>query len=387
MTAHILIGDVRPRVQYVGNGAQTAFPYPFPVFAADDLRVYLNDTQATSGFTVSGAGSSDGGTVSFTDPPGDGVRVTLLRRLDIARVTDFLAGGPLRADTLNDALDYLTAVSQQLDADISRAVRLAPGGTDSATTTLPSPKAGALIGWDESATALVNDPVNTAAITARIAEASQAAVAAITVRADEAELLSGDAAMSARRAGLDGAAARAAATTAEAWADLSALTDWTERMNDLGVHRRLLVAGSDPYAVIGGGTADRAAGTVLTVVGEASLQGLGYVAARFAVASATAGAAVTLDLADGEMQALTLTADTAVTLPDPPAGTGYSLTLKLIQDATGGRAPTLSQADTTAAVWLAGAAPAWRTAAGAFDVVVVTHDGTDLMASCVGGHG
>ncbi|MEO5374721.1 MAG: hypothetical protein H7840_10630 [Alphaproteobacteria bacterium] len=37
MTDHIQIGDVSPRIQYVANGSQTAFPYPFPIFATGDI--------------------------------------------------------------------------------------------------------------------------------------------------------------------------------------------------------------------------------------------------------------------------------------------------------------------------------------------------------------
>jgi hypothetical protein len=90
-------------------------------------------------------------------------------------------------------------------------------------------------------------------------------------------------------------------------------------------------------------------------------------------------------LADGEVQAFTLGADTVFTLPDPPAGEGYAVTLKLVQDATGNRTPTVQQADASPARWLGGSAPAWRTAAGAIDVVVLTHDGSDLIAAHVGG--
>ncbi len=131
-----------------------------------------------------------------------------------------------------------------------------------------------------------------------------------------------------------------------------------------------------------------------TVSGDLSVGGrlnvpqeIHYTLARYSVGQATVGASHTLDPAAGEYQALTLNDDTVVTLPDPPAGHGYAVTLKLIQDATGGRSPTFLKADATAAVWLADAPPVWKTAAGARDVVVLTHDGTDLLAAHVGGTG
>jgi hypothetical protein len=412
MTAHIQIGDIRPRIQYVGDGAQTAFPYPFPVFSEGDLRVYLDDTRVTSGFSVTGAGESDGGTVTFASAPANGARVTLVRHLDIQRVTDFQAGGPLRAATLNDELDTLTAVDQQLDDALRRAVRLAPGAGETADLTLPAPTPGAILGWNETGTALVNDPLNTAGLSD--------AVAAIMDASDVA----GE---------VPGLAARA-----EAWADDAALSAWMATVSEVGgsgggvgpgdditiasltttgtvsVGGALVVAGST-MSVWGRSlmaAADAAAGRSLLDLGSAArteaadyataLQGLtadsavqpgdsvslgtvDYTVGRYTVTAASVGASRTVDLEDGEFQRLTLTDDTAITLPDPPSGRGYSITLKLIQDATGGRAPTFAQVDTTAAKWLGGSAPPWQTATGAFDLVVLTHDGTDLIAAHVGG--
>ncbi|MQX36810.1 hypothetical protein [Roseospira navarrensis] len=127
-----------------------------------------------------------------------------------------------------------------------------------------------------------------------------------------------------------------------------------------------------------------AADTAIQPGANATLALIDYTLARFAVTAASVGAAHTVSLADGEYQALTLTADTALTLPDPPAGRGYSITLRLIQDATGGRTPTLQQADATAAKWVGAAAPTWQTTAGAGDLVAVTHDGADLIVTHIG---
>jgi hypothetical protein len=110
-----------------------------------------------------------------------------------------------------------------------------------------------------------------------------------------------------------------------------------------------------------------------------------YTVGRFAVTAASVGASHTVALNDGEFQPLTLTGNTDFVLPDPGGNKGYSITLKLIQDATGSRAPTFAQADATSARWLGGSAPTWQTAPGAFDVIVLTHDGTDLIAAHVGG--
>jgi hypothetical protein len=66
MTEHLQIGDVSPRIQYVGNGSVTAFTYPFPIFESADLLVYLDDALQADGYDVFGAGATAGGSVDFS---------------------------------------------------------------------------------------------------------------------------------------------------------------------------------------------------------------------------------------------------------------------------------------------------------------------------------
>jgi hypothetical protein len=120
---HIKMPDVAPVVRYAANGTQTEFDYPFPIFASEDLAVYLNGAPQVSGFDVSGAGVTLGGTVTFDDAPDAGVVVTLERRVPLERMTDFLEGGDLSARSLNNELDYLTAEVQQLARDQATVMR------------------------------------------------------------------------------------------------------------------------------------------------------------------------------------------------------------------------------------------------------------------------
>ncbi len=150
MTQHIKISNVAPRIQFIGNGLTTQFIYPFAIFRNEDLEVYLNDARQVAGFTVSGAGSSSGGAVTFGVAPGAGVVVTLRRRLAIQRVTDFQESGDFRAATLNDELDYQTAALQNLAAEVAMTVRAAP--TDRpAGLVLPkkAERAGKILGFDD----------------------------------------------------------------------------------------------------------------------------------------------------------------------------------------------------------------------------------------------
>jgi len=130
MSENIVIGDVRPRIQAVGDGVQTSFIYPFPIFQEKDLEVYLDETLQDSGYTVNGVGQSAGGTVEFMIAPGVNVVVTLRRYLKIERTSDFAEGGAFHAAVINQELDYLVAVAQQNEVQFERSLQLDPTDSD-----------------------------------------------------------------------------------------------------------------------------------------------------------------------------------------------------------------------------------------------------------------
>ena len=134
------ISAVTPRVQYtVGSTPDSTFDYSFAIFEDADISVYVGSTlkTLTTHYTVSGAGTTSGGTVTMTS--GNAVSnatVTLVRNITIARTTDFPASGAFQVDSLNTELDRITAVQQELEDDIGRSLRLAD---EDATATLTIP--------------------------------------------------------------------------------------------------------------------------------------------------------------------------------------------------------------------------------------------------------
>lgn len=116
------------RIQYRGNGEVTEFFYNFVIFAAGDMEVYLDDALQVSGYEVVGAGDKEGGKVVFEKAPASGVLVTLSRKLEISRRSDFQEGGVLRSKILNYEFDYIVACLQQISAAIDRTMicRLMP---------------------------------------------------------------------------------------------------------------------------------------------------------------------------------------------------------------------------------------------------------------------
>lgn len=115
MTEHIKMPDVTPIVRYVASGAQDTFAYNFPIFASEDLAVYVDGALQASGFTINGAGITGGGTVVFDAAPAMDAVITLARELPIERVTDFLEGGDFSAQSINNELDYVIAALQQVN--------------------------------------------------------------------------------------------------------------------------------------------------------------------------------------------------------------------------------------------------------------------------------
>lgn len=156
MPAHVVINDVLPSIQYLADGVQSAFIFPFAVFKAGDLQVWADAERLLSGFTLSGVGDSSGGTVQFAAPPAAGIRLTLRRRLTLERRTDFQTDGIIRSKTLNDELDYQVAAVQQVAEEVGRAIRRSPTSGNAADLTLPEPESGRALKWSADGLALVN---------------------------------------------------------------------------------------------------------------------------------------------------------------------------------------------------------------------------------------
>lgn len=212
MADHIQINDVTPRVIYTADGVQTAFTFPFAIFKAADLEVWLDTVKQVSGFTISGAGATSGGNVTFAAAPGAGVKVTLRRQLGLARTSDYQADGVIRAKTLNDELDYQVAAIQQVAEQASRAIARPVTSASTAALTLPDPVAGKAIGWNADATGLTNDPADFAATVTSVT--AQAGIA--TSKAAEAATASSSSQFYRDQAATYAAAAAASAEAAAA---------------------------------------------------------------------------------------------------------------------------------------------------------------------------
>ena len=119
------------RVDYTGNGSTTVFPFTFRIFAATDLVVTSAtpagvETQLVlnTDYTVSGAGSYNGGSVTLGSALASGDTITIQRVLDITQETDLRNQGAFFAETHEDVFDRLVMVGQQLQEQIDRCAKL-----------------------------------------------------------------------------------------------------------------------------------------------------------------------------------------------------------------------------------------------------------------------
>jgi len=129
--------------EYSGNNSTKVFSYTFYVLSEDQIAVYLDGVSQSAGYTVADVGNPAGGTVTFNVAPGSGVAVKIVRETDVIRSTDFIEGGSLGAETLDDDQDYQTMIIQELDQGVMK--------IDNATGE-----------WDAGGNRIINvgDPVN-----------------------------------------------------------------------------------------------------------------------------------------------------------------------------------------------------------------------------------
>ena len=120
------VNDLTPRVQYVASAAQTDFVYPFPIFEDANLTVVVDGvTKALdTDYTVAGAESDTGGTITFLVAMAGNEIVTIYRDLAIERLTDFQQNGTFASASFNNELDRITLVQQELAMKGDRALRV-----------------------------------------------------------------------------------------------------------------------------------------------------------------------------------------------------------------------------------------------------------------------
>lgn len=159
------VSSTTTKNSYSGDGSTVAFAYAFKIFADADLEVIIRASAGTettktltTHYTVSGAGSDSGGTVTFTtgNTPASGETVVIRRKLTLTQGTDYVENDPFPANSHEDGLDRLTFIAQGIQEELDRSFKVSktnsittPEFTDDAST-----RASKLLGFSSDGNSL-----------------------------------------------------------------------------------------------------------------------------------------------------------------------------------------------------------------------------------------
>lgn len=149
---------------YAGNGATTAFAFPYRFLQDNDLQVYIVVTDGTAtlqtlttDYTVSNNGDETGGTVTMIVAPASGETLLIERQTDQTQSADYVNNDPFPAETHEDALDKLTLIAQEEGADGDRHITFPAGDAASPTLPISSTRKNKLLGFDGGGGLLLYD--------------------------------------------------------------------------------------------------------------------------------------------------------------------------------------------------------------------------------------
>ena len=156
---------------YTGNGSTSAFTYNFKIADDDDIQVIIraaNGTETvktkTTHYTVSGVGSNSG-TVTFTagNIPTGTQTIILRRSTPQTQELDLIENDPLPANSIETAYDKLTQISQELQEQIDRSIKLSRTNTITSTefTVGAADRANKILAFDANGEIAVTQELGT----------------------------------------------------------------------------------------------------------------------------------------------------------------------------------------------------------------------------------
>jgi len=146
---------------YSGNDSTDTFAYTFKITSDSEMQVIIRSSTGTetvktltTHYTVSGAGVAGGGNVVFTtgNIPATGETVILRRSTTQTQAMDLIDNDPIAADTIETAHDKSIAISQELQEELDRSLKVSRTNTISSSdfTTSATDRANKAIGFDDS---------------------------------------------------------------------------------------------------------------------------------------------------------------------------------------------------------------------------------------------
>jgi hypothetical protein len=146
------ISDVARRIIYSGSAGVGPYSFAFEVLEQTDVAVYKNTTLLTLTTDYTVTINVDGtGSITLVSPAVAADDITLIGARAIERTSDFVTGGDLFANTLNDELDSQTIFAQQQQDEINRSMKMAPWTNTAFNTQLPDPQPNKFLAFNATA--------------------------------------------------------------------------------------------------------------------------------------------------------------------------------------------------------------------------------------------
>lgn len=156
------ISDVTRRVVYTGSAGVGPYSFSFEILANTDIAVYKDSTllTLTTDYTVT-INANGTGSVTLVVAATAGNNITLVGDRAIARATDFVTGGDLFANSLNDEFDSLVIFSQQTDEKAERGLKAPVTDPTDINMVLPSKtsRAGKIMAFDSVGNPTVGEEI------------------------------------------------------------------------------------------------------------------------------------------------------------------------------------------------------------------------------------
>jgi len=157
------ISNVTRRVVLAASGLGP-YSFTFEILANTDISVYKDDTllTLTTDYTVT-INSNGTGFVTLVATPTGATQIAIVGDRAIQRTSDFVTGGDLFANTINDELDSLTIFAQQNAEGVDRALKAPQTDPTSISMTLPraSSRAGKVLSFDSNGNPAAVDYIGT----------------------------------------------------------------------------------------------------------------------------------------------------------------------------------------------------------------------------------
>ena len=216
------------RVSYAGNGSTTAFAFAYKFLLDADLVVVLKvdatgveTTQAfTTNYTLVGAGSDAGGTVTMLVAPASGQSLVIYRDPAVLQPLNLANNDTLPAEEVEKAHDRVVLITQRTKELSQRSVRLPEGFTSAFNPILPGLlPANTVVAVNDAGTGWIAGPTTTEIVNA---EAQSIAAAASATAAATSETNAATSATNAATSETNAATSETNAATSETNAAASA---------------------------------------------------------------------------------------------------------------------------------------------------------------------